>query len=326
MARVDFMRAWRGFAQLRTRFIKAKCANVAMMFGLMAPVFIGGLGMGMETTYWYVDQRTMQNASDAAALAAAGDGTVNYASVAAAVAAQYGYQNSVNGATVVSSNTAPCPAGGNNCYQVSISAKQQLYLTQILGFQGDTTVNGQRAQTLRASATATQGTTPRSYCLLALNTIGSAILGNGVPNTNFAGCNTMSDASATCHGHDMGADYGDAHLTDNGCGAVQTSNVPAVPDPYAGLASNIPANPCSTYPQEPSGPHGTALPPSNLWGGSKSLSGNLHFMNDPVSPWRLGCDKVREHQESAENSVAMLKWKISRIAAYSRIVDRKSVV
>lgn len=280
MATFDLKRLARGFTRNRIRFVKATCANVAMMFALMSPMLVGGLGMGMETTYWYVDQRTMQNASDAAALAAAGDGTANYASVAAAVAGQYGFQDGVNSVAVASTNAAACPSGGNSCFKVSITAKQQLYLMPFVGFKGDTTVGGQPAQTLHASATAIQDTTPRSYCLLALNTIGSSILGNGVPNTNFAGCNTMSNSSATCHGHDMGADYGDAHLTDAGCGVIQTSNVPVVPDPYSGLASNIPANPCSSYPQEPSHPHDPGLPASNLWTGSQSLSGNQFVCGD----------------------------------------------
>jgi Flp pilus assembly protein TadG len=268
------------FTRLCARFVKTKRANVAMMFAFMSPMLLGGLGLGMETTNWYVDQRSMQNASDAAALAAAGDATANYASIASAIAGQYGYQDGLNNVTVSSSNSAPCPSGGNNCYSVSITYKQPLYLMPVLGFTGNTTVNGRPAQTLRAAATAIQGTTPRSYCLLALNTIGTSILGNGVPSTNFAGCNTMSNASATCHGHDMGADYGDAHLTDSGCGVVQTSNVPIVPDPYAGLASNIPSNPCSTYSQEPSHHGDPALPASNLWGGSKSLSGNQFVCGD----------------------------------------------
>jgi Flp pilus assembly protein TadG len=263
------------------RLARADRANVATLFALSAPALIGALGLGMETAWWYSDQRSMQNASDAAAVAAASNGTSNYALEAAAVATQYGYTNGTNGVTVTSTNTAACPDGsGNNCYQVSITNKQQLYLLPVIGFTGDTTSNGQPAQTIRASAIAKKGTTPRQYCLLALNTIGTAILGNGVPTTNFAGCNTMSDASATCHGHDMGADYGDAHITDSGCGIVQESGVPIVPDPYAVLASNIPSNPCASYPQEPQHHNDPALPGTNQWGTAQSLSGNKIVCGD----------------------------------------------
>jgi Flp pilus assembly protein TadG len=271
----------RTFARLR----HDRRGNVAMMFAIMAPILIGGLGMGMESAYWYYDQRNLQNASDAAAIAAAGDATVNYAAVAGAVAGTYGYTNGSNGVTVTSTNAAPCPAGGNTCYRVSITGKQQLFLLPLVGFTGDTTVSGgQPAQTLRASATATGANTARNYCLLALNTIGTSILGNGVPNTNFAGCNVMSNAGSTCHGHNMGADYGDAHLTDNGCGVIQESNVPIVADPYIGLASNIPANTCgaaaSNYPQEPAHHNDPALPASNQWTGTKNLPSNVQVCGD----------------------------------------------
>jgi len=269
-------------AKSMARLKRDRRGNVAMMFAIMSPILVGGLGMGLESAYWTFDQRNMQNASDAAALAASGDATANYASVASAVAATYGYTNGVNGVTVTSSNAAACPAGGNTCYSVAITYKQQLYLLPIVGFRGDTTVSGgQPAQTLRSTSTATGQTTTRNYCLLALNTIGTSILGNGVPTTNFAGCNTMSNAGSTCHGHDMGADYGDAHLTDNGCGVIQESNVPIVPDPYAVLASNIPANTCGgSYPQEPSHHGDPALPASNQWSGSKALAGNVQVCGD----------------------------------------------
>ena len=124
------------------------------MFALMAPMFVGGLGLGVETGLWYVDQRTAQNASDAAALAAGAENSSNYSAVANAVAAQYGFQNGVNGVTVSASNTASCPAGGNNCYSVSITMKQQLYLMPVIGFTGNATISGQPAETILASATA----------------------------------------------------------------------------------------------------------------------------------------------------------------------------
>src|SRR3954471_501790 len=87
-------------AMLLVRFQRDTRANIALMTGLLAPVLIGGLGMAMESAYWYADQRGMQNAADAASLAAAADGTSNYASTASGVAAQYGYTNGVNNVTV----------------------------------------------------------------------------------------------------------------------------------------------------------------------------------------------------------------------------------
>jgi len=276
-----FVRCVSACVQQFARFRRDRRGNIAIMFGLMAPVLLGGMGLAMESAYWYVDQRGMQNAADAAALAAATDGTSNYQLTAKAVATQYGYTQGVNSATVVSTNAAACPGtGATNCYKVTITYKQPLYLLPVIGYRGNAETVGARAQLLTAAATAITGTTPRNYCILALNTIGTALQTNGSPTADLSGCSTMSNSSANCHGHNLGADFGDAHITDTGCGVVQTSNVPIVPDPYAGLAANIPANTCSSYPQKPTKKNDPALPSSNLWSGTKSMSGNVQACGD----------------------------------------------
>jgi hypothetical protein len=117
---------------------------------------------------------------------------------------------------------------------------------------------------------------------LALASSGvQGITSNGAPKANLNGCDVMSDTSATCNGHNLGATIGDAHGTNNGCGITQNSNVPAVSDPYSGLASNIPANTCGSYPQEPKK---GSLPASNQWSGSYSV-GNAW---NGVSPSYIG--------------------------------------
>ena len=265
-------------AAILSRYRRDERANIAILFGLLAPVLIGALGLGLETSWWYQTQRDMQNAADEAALAAATNAGSSYNTEALAVSANYGYTNGANNTTVTASNTASCPSGGSNCYSVTITTKMQLYLTPVIGYTGNTTVNGSPATTLTATAVAKRGTVDRKYCLLSLNSIGTGILGNGVPNSNFKGCSIMSDSSSTCNGHNMGADYGDAHVTDNGCGVIQDSNVPSLADPYKALASNIPENPCDgNYPQEPSKHGDPSLPSSNQWSGSKSW-GNTKTM------------------------------------------------
>ena len=267
--------------RMLSRFARDRRANIAMITGLLAPLLIGGLGLGMETAYWYQTQRDLQNAADEAAVAAATNASATYASEAKAVTANYGYTDGSNNVTVSASNNVSCPDGNTDCYTVTLSIKLPLYIAGVVGFSGDTTINGSPATTITATAVAEQGIIPRNYCLLSLHTIGSGILGDGVPNANFAGCNIMSDSSMTCNGHDMGADYGDAHLTNSGCGVTQDSNMPIVVDPYSGLASNIPSDPCNgSYPQEPSKHGDPALPTSNQWGSNQSLSGNTVVCGD----------------------------------------------
>jgi hypothetical protein len=128
------------------------------------------------------------------------------------------------------------------------------------------------------------GSQTHSYCLLALGGSGTdpALQGNGVPAANLDNCSIMSNTGMTCNGHNTGATNGDAHKTNNGCGITQNSNVPTVTDPYAGLAgnSNIPANPCATYPQEDR--HGGGLSGNNVWGGASGVPSPIMLSASPT--------------------------------------------
>ncbi|WP_407166005.1 TadE/TadG family type IV pilus assembly protein [Bradyrhizobium sp. ORS 111] len=261
---------------LMRRFQRDERGTVAIIMGVLLVPLIGAIGIGFEVSNWYRVTRAMQNAADAAVVAAATNGGATYSAEAAAVAAQYGFVNGVSNVTITSSNSAPCPGGGNNCYSVSISGYVPLLLSEIVGFAGDAKINGLAAKRLAASSVATAGGMQSSFCLLALGPPG--IRTNGAPKANMQ-CNVMSNTGATCNGHNLGAPIGAAHTTNNGCGVNQYSNVPAAVDPYAALASNIPPNPCGSYPQEPS-KKGAPLPNNNLWSGTQSLSGNVFVCGD----------------------------------------------
>lgn len=93
----------------------------------------------------------------------------------------------------------------------------------------------------------------------------------------------MSNTSARCNGHDLGADYADAVGTVDDCGKQRNSGVLPVSDPYSSLASNIPPNPdthCGSYPQKPAKTNDPALPAGNLWSVTKSLSGDVIVCGD----------------------------------------------
>lgn len=265
-------------ARAFARVPRDKRANIAVMFALAAPFMIGGFGLGMETLNWYRVQHDVQNAADEAAIAAATNSSSTYSAEALATTANYGYANGSNNVTVVASNTASCPSGSGTCYSVTVTKKVPLYLPPVVGYSGNTTIGGAPALSISATAVALQGAVPRTYCLLSLSTSGTGIRANGVPNANLSGCNVMSDSNATCNGHNLQANIGDAAETNNGCGVIQNSNVSAVSDPYHNLATNIPANTCSSYPQE--NKHGGGLPSSNQLSGTYSWSGNTQFCGD----------------------------------------------
>lgn len=248
--------------------------NVAVMMGLLIVPITGTLGLGFEISNWYMGKRAMQNAADAAAIAAASNGSSNYDIEAKAVTALYGYVDGQNNVTVTASNTATCPTGGNNCYSVTISRLDPLFLSQVVGYNGDTTVNGAKQTTIISMAIAQQATVQQPICLLALGTTGTALRTNGAPNSNFSGCTVMSDSAANCNGSNLDANYGLATGSNSGCGNKEYSNIPIVQDPYAHMAANLPQNNCASYPQEPTNKK-SSLPSTNQLNGTLSVTGSL---------------------------------------------------
>jgi Flp pilus assembly protein TadG len=262
------------FLLRRVRAFSANEDGASIVFiALTLPALIGALGLAVEISYWRLHQRGMQNAADTAAIAAATNGTSSYVAEAKALATQYGFQDGSGQVAVAVTNPATAAGCAANCYKVTITDQVPLFLSQVVGYQGDTAVNNQRVSTLTASAVATS-TTAYGYCILALAGSGKqGITSNGAPNTNLNGCNIMSNTGSTCNGHNLNASVGDAHGTNNGCGNIQKSNVPTASDAFAQLASKIPSDSCSSYPQEPSKKNDPALPASNQWSGTYTTSG-----------------------------------------------------
>jgi hypothetical protein len=283
LARVTFANIRAGLSAKVAEFCKDRRGSAAILFALSMPMLIGGLGLGFEVSNWYMKQRGMQNAADASVLAAATNGGSNYNVEAKAVAAQYGF---TTGVTVV--NNVACPGGGNTCYSATVSGSVPLYLSPVIGYGG----SGGGQQNLSATAIAKVGPTNRKYCITAL--AGSGIEGirtNGSPKADLAGCSVKSNTSATCQGDDLGALYGDAVGTSNGCGAQQNSGVSPSTDQYAGLKDNIPADPCGgSYPQYVK--NGAPLTGGNI------LSGNL------IQPLRTVCGDLQLSGDVTVNSTS----------------------
>lgn len=270
LAFVPIRKAYRAVRSRVVAFHHDRNGSIAVMTALALPALIGVTGLGVEVSYWYLTQRSMQNAANSAAIAAATNGTASYGAEAKAAAAKYGFVNGLTNITVTASNTAPCPAGGANCYSATVTGYVPLYLSQVVGYTGSATVDGKPQTKLSATAVARLDLMPRQYCVLALGTSGIAFGTNGAPMANLKGCNTMSNADARCNGNNLGADYGDAAGTNDGCGVVQRSHVPPLADPYAHLASNIPADPCGgKYPQMKDADFATHV--ANTWVTNKLL-------------------------------------------------------
>ena len=229
---------------------------------------IGFVGLAVDVGMWYQNKRDLQNAADSAVVAAAINGSGAYQSEAKAVAARYGFVDGAGGITVTALSNQTCPDTSGDCYTVTITeASAPAYFSAVLGIPGPTL----------ASSAIAGGIVEHSYCVLALASSGTnpAILANGAPFANLSGCNIMSNTGMDCHGHNLNAPIGDAVGTDSGCGITQNSNMAAVADPYAYLASSIPANTCGSYPQEPSVSITTWAPGAKTLGATTIVCGDL---------------------------------------------------
>jgi hypothetical protein len=253
---------------------------VSITMGILMIPLVGFLALGFEVSNWYMITRGMQNAADAATLAAAINNGPNYDVEARAVAAQYGFVNGVNNITIGVSNTATCPSTGTtNCYSVTISGYTPLLMSQVVGFQGAGNINGSLQKQLNALAVAQSAQQNTPLCLLALASSGVAqgISTNGAPTGNMNGCDSMSNTGAVCSGHNLGLDISFAAQTNTGCGAKQVHNDPLT-DPYytqiSGNISKFPVNPCTSYPQESKHGNSYTVAASNQLTGPITLTGN----------------------------------------------------
>ncbi len=206
---------------------------IAILTALALVMLIGLVALALDVGMWYRTNRALQNAADAAVIAAATNNTGTYQAEAKAVAAKYGFVDGAGGITVTALNNQTCPDGTTDCYKVTVArSTAPKFFSPVLG---------SFSPALAGAAMASNGGT-HSYCLLALATSGTspAIQSNGANSADFTGCSIMSNSASTCNGHNLNATYGDAHGTNNGCGVTEHSNVATVADPYSSLSSSQP--------------------------------------------------------------------------------------
>jgi len=109
---------------------------VAIIAGLALTVLIGIVGLAVDVGMWHHTGRALQNAADAAVIAASQNGTGSYQSEAKAVAAQYGFVDGANSITVTALNnqTCPSPSTATDCYKVTVAqASAPLFFSSVLG-------------------------------------------------------------------------------------------------------------------------------------------------------------------------------------------------
>jgi hypothetical protein len=205
---------------------------------------------------WYFQQRAMQQAADAAAVAAAINNCtgascgVTYDHEAKAVATSYGFSPTATDTTVTAASGQTCPDTKTTCYTVTITKKIPVYLASAVGFLGNTTrTGGGHAQTVGGYAMAEPQAANTAYCMIALKTgTGNGFrINGGASNVDLNKCDVFSNSAMKCDGSNSSNNYYDvpignsvAGLNNSPCGAAYNGNESVLADPYSGLASNIP--------------------------------------------------------------------------------------
>lgn len=268
------------------RLLSCNNAAIGPIAALMLVPISGALAYSIELGSWNYMQRSMQNAADSAALAAATNNNASlmgsdpyYRVEARAAAKRFGFTDG-NSNTTVTADRVSCPAGtvsGVTCYSATISTKFPLLFSKVVGFNGDTTYGSGRGQSILAMAVATTAggstgtlTSPCIWTFVDLRTTGS-------PDADLTGCSVLSNGTMTCTGNGLKADYAIAATKPSGrCAANDANDLPVggsvtiPPDPYASLASNIPTAGCSTSPPTKNNVSQTLL----VYCGGLSLTGN----------------------------------------------------
>ncbi len=276
------------------------------MTGLMAPAFLGVLGLGIDVSYWEMVKIELQRTADIAALA----GAINYVQTnndqnSAIMAAFVAEQNGIAGASSRSWN-APTLSDNlitvslirgvqhttDRAFQVAVVQPVPLFFSRLFARQTSPTVT--------AVATAEIGPARGAQpCILALAGDGSGvttdddILLTGNADITLKNCTLRSDAGITVGGSASvtasSGIYAAGSVTTSGSGSTNGSplyqNAGQIPDPYAQDAAAQAA-----FAQLGSGgqlqPSGTLSPGtySSLdFKTAVSLNPGLYIVNGPIS-------------------------------------------
>lgn len=234
--------------------------NVAIVTALAMPALVGMMGLGSEVGFWYYRQQVMQSAADSAAVAAASGGGSGFQEEARGVAAKYGFVHGQGNVSIETEKITTCPAAPSGvafleCYRVTVTSLVPLFLSRIVGYSGNSTVQvGDQTVSktkLVSTAVAARVNSDRRYCIVAL---GSAEVDfdvdlNGAPKADLKGCGLMSNEGMLCVGNaEEVAEFADSPTGDTSPCGKTAHDVPSQPlvDPYAALAANIPNQTCST--------------------------------------------------------------------------------
>ena len=264
-------------SQFKNRFWKCSAGAVAVMTALVLPVLLGFTSLGVEVGHWYLDQRQMQGAADAAAISAAAEFITNingttYQPVGVNYALTNGFTIPINNVCLIPTSggtgncgtvlaldprTIPCPAtiGSTSwaCVVVEITQNTALWPSTKASLEPTSHIGRVQAiptPTLKARAvvaikvvTTPATTTTGTDCILALANDPAAVTVHGGPSdTITADCGIAIDGGRdqNVNGTPLGG------ITFNGQAKVNIGDPIKEPVPLivASNSTNCPSSHC----------------------------------------------------------------------------------
>jgi hypothetical protein len=237
--------------------------SVAVLMGLLLPIMIGMVALGVEVTYLLYKQRQMQTAADGAALGGAvalQSGHPALGVEARGMSAFLGFVDGAADGTTVTVNNPPLsgPQAGNNG-AVEVIINQPQTLSMITLFQG-----GPFNVAARSVATTGAG----AYCVLQLGGGGSFTMSNGATAT-LASCGLAVDSTSS------------SALTMSGAALLTAQSVSVVGGTsITGGASVNPSSAVKTSQSNVADPYGqVAMPSYSGCGGGNNKSYGFGIWN-----------------------------------------------
>ena len=261
-----------------TKFKRCAAGGVAAVVAILSPVLIGGMGLGAETGYWYLEARKLQNAADVAAHGAAlranqGDNQAGLQGFADYIVGESDVNMTQTNVTVNRPPLSGAYIEDGNAVEIIVTQTVPRMFSAIYD-------NTPLDLDARAVATALSG---GSGCVLALSPDEQgAITITGSASINLIQCDFISNATGV--GFDMSGQAGaaiagcvqttgTATVTANlivTCAELRQNRAP-VPDPFASLTEPALTGACQATQQGQNNQTTTITPVESHASGMSSM-------------------------------------------------------
>ncbi len=238
----------KSFRAVLKRLKRDSSGNVLMLMGLAMPILVGGAGLAVDVSQWYLWRREMQFAVDQAAMSgsyALSHGRNSQQSIARAQAELTSNKDIVSFMSTPTINVGNYGSGANNAVEVKVTATKSLPFSSVLLSSAPTI-----SVTAKAAFESTTTTTTYDSCLISTATTGSSTInlwGNGTVNLGCGIAALSTDASAVTIGGSAqvnvssivsagGISASSGSLT-NSTGTTLITNAAGLSDPFNALTT-----------------------------------------------------------------------------------------